>query len=87
MELTVWVRAGGSAWGKGGARGDTAASQPHHSGAPVTSGSLQALGDFLPCSKSQDKSQGAQLGCLLRPIPHIPHWMILALLVVPFYCF
>lgn len=32
-----WERAGGSAWGKGGARGDmghTAASQPHHPGAP-----------------------------------------------------
>lgn len=48
---------------------------------------LQALGEVLSCSKSQDKSQGAQLVCLLRPVPHSPHWMTLALLVVLFYCF
>lgn len=53
----------------------------------VASSFLQALEEVLSCSKSQGKSQGAQLVHLLRPIPHIPHWMTLALLVVPFYCF
>lgn len=75
----------GEGWRVWRCQGDTEILSPTTLGhQAVASGFLQALGEVLPCSNSQDKSQ---LACLLRPIPHIPHWMTLALLQVSFYCF
>lgn len=73
MELTVWVRAGGSGWGRGGARGTQQLFSPTTLGhQAVASGFLRLWGRFCPAARARTSLRVLSLPACSDQFPIFP---------------